>query len=43
MGYYIQTNADRNKAAYLVANHAGEQLSTPPAKFEDIQAIRTDR
>jgi hypothetical protein len=36
MGFYINTGAPKDKAAYLVKFHQGRRLFSPPAKFSDI-------
>lgn len=36
MGYYIQTDGVKNKAAYIVQHHDGQQLLEAPDSFEDI-------
>lgn len=38
MGYYIQTDSNRDKAEYLVRNHAGLKLLRPPRTFAEIPA-----
>lgn len=37
MGYYIETDSAKGKAAYLIKHHAAELIGRP-AKFEDVPA-----